>query len=99
MSVSIPAIKKSLSKTQNINIVIIGVNIYCVACCLKRAQIFVISIKNIQYQVKKEVRAEINLKRVVSKKYHNFLNIFLKKYLDTFPLYQKYDHKIYLQKK
>lgn len=71
----------------------INVDTYYIACCLKSAQIFAISMKNIQYQAKKEFRAEINSKNVIPKKYHNFLNVFSKKYLDTFLLHQKYDHK------
>ena len=34
---------------QNINIAIIGVNAYHIVCCLKEAQVFAISMKDIQY--------------------------------------------------
>ena len=51
-----------------------------------------------EYQAEKKARAETNLKNIVSQKYHNFFNVFLKKNLDTFPPYQKYDHKIHLKK-
>ena len=80
----IPEIKKLSPKTENINIDMIGANAYCAAYCLKRAQVFAISIKNIQYQAKKKTRIETDLKSVVLKKYHNFFNIFLKKKSDTF---------------
>ena len=37
------------SSTKNINIAIISKDTYCVACCLKKAQIFIVSLKNLQY--------------------------------------------------
>ena len=40
-------IKKSKSKAKNIDIAIISANAYCVACCLKKAQVFAILIRNI----------------------------------------------------
>lgn len=65
----------------------IGANAYYVACCLKKTQVFAVSMKNIQYQVEKKVRTKTNAKSIVHKKYHDFLNIFLKKNLDIFSLY------------
>ena len=56
-----------------------------------------VSMSDIQYQVEKEVRAEINLRSVVSQEYYNFLNVFSKKDSDTLLLHYKYDHKIYLK--
>lgn len=49
LSVSILAIKKLNLKIKNIDIAIIGTNAYCIACNLKRAQLFAILIKDIQY--------------------------------------------------
>ena len=54
--------------------------------------------KNMQYQAKKNVRAETNLKNIEPKKYHDFFDIFSKKKLDTFFPNQKYNHKIHLEK-
>ena len=90
LSVPIPAIKISEPKAKDIDIAIIGANIYCIAQCFKRAQIFALLIKNIQYQAKKEARAEINPKSVVLQKYYNFHNVFSKKDLDTLLPYLKY---------
>ena len=60
---------------------------------------FTLLMKNIQYQAKKEARAETNLTNVISQEYHNFLNVFSNKDLNTLPPYQKYDHKIHLEEK
>ena len=73
----------------------IGVDAYRAACCLKGAQVFAVSIRDIQYQTEKEVSAETNPRNVVPQKYYNLLNIFSKKNSDTLPPYRKYDHKIY----
>lgn len=44
----------------------------CVAYKLKIAQIFAISIRNLEYLAEKEARPEINLKSVVSEEYKDF---------------------------
>ena len=55
--------------------------------------------KDIKYQAEKKARAETNPKSIIPKKYHNFLDVFLKKNSDTLLLYQKYKYKIYLEEK
>lgn len=47
LPVSILATKTSQLKVKNIDIVMIGANTYYVACRLKKAQVFIISIRNI----------------------------------------------------
>ena len=54
--------------------------------------------RDIQYQAEKKTEIEIDLKNVVTQEYHNFLDVFSKKDLDTLSLYWKYDHKIHLEK-
>ena len=51
----------------------IDTDTYYVIYYLKRAQVFIVSIKDIQYQAKKEARVETNLKNIVPQKYYNFL--------------------------
>ena len=97
--VPMPATKKSDLKAKNINIAMIGPDSYCAACCLKKAQLFDILIRDIQYQAKKKTRAETDPISIVPQEYHNYLNIFSKKNSDSLPLYQKYDHKMYLEEK
>ena len=88
MLVFIITIKKSSFKTQDINIVIISANIYYTTCYLKKAQVFAISIKDIQYQVKKKAEAKINLKNILLKEYYDFL-IFFQRQNQIFFLYIK----------
>ena len=83
MPVFIPAIKRSLAKTQDIDIAMIGTDIYYTACHLEKIQVFALVVKNILYQAEKKARAKINPKNIVSKEYYNFLNIFSKKKSDT----------------
>lgn len=64
---------------------------------IKKNQVFVISIRNLEYPAEKEVKPEINPKNVVSKKYHDFLDVFSKKNLNTLLSYQKWNHKIILE--
>ena len=96
LPVLIPSTKTSKPNVKNINIAIIGADAYYAACHLKGAQVFTVSMKDIQYQAEKEARTECNPKSVVPQEYHAFLDVFPKKNLDTFPPHWKYDHKIYL---
>ena len=97
LPVLIPITKKSDFRAKNIDIDIIGADVYCAAYYLKRAQVFAISKRDIQYQVEKETRAETNPTSIVPQEYHDFLHIFSKKNAYTLLPYQKYDHKIYLE--
>lgn len=65
LPVSIPTTIKSKPKAGNIDIAIINTNVYYVACCLKRTQVFAKYIRNINYQFEKEARAKTNLRNVV----------------------------------
>ena len=95
----ISKIKKLDLKAKDIDIAMIGANAYCATCYLKKAQVFTISMRDIQYQAKKEARAETNPKSVIPQEYHIFLDVFSKKDLDIpFP-HRMYDHKIHLEKK
>lgn len=72
---------------------------YYATCRLKKAQFFVISIKDLEYQVEKEAKPETNLKNVLPEEYYDLLDIFSKKSSNTLLLYQKYDHNIILEEK
>lgn len=87
MPVPIRAIKRSSPKAQDIDIAMISADTYCVTWCLNGDQVFAVSIKDIQYQAEKEARAETNPKSVMSKKYYNFPDVFLKKISDTLFLH------------
>lgn len=54
--------------------------------------------RDLEYQEQKEARSETNPKNIVSKEYHDFLNVFSKKNTDILSLHQKYDHTIVLKK-
>ena len=43
--------------------------------------------QNLKFKAEKEVRLETNSKNVILEEYYDFLDIFLKKNLDTLPLY------------
>ena len=59
---------------------------YWTAYKLKRAQVFTISMKNLDYQVEKKTKPETISKTVVPEKYQDFLDVLSMKNLDTlFP--------------
>lgn len=65
--------------TNVVDIAIIDTNIYYLVYKLKRAQVFAVLIKNLKFQVAKEVKPETDPKSIVLKKYHNLLDMFSKK--------------------
>ena len=83
LPVPILATKKSDSKAENIDIAMISMDAYCIACRLERAQVFAVSMRDILYQAEKKARAETNLISVLPQEYHDFLDVFSKKDLDT----------------
>lgn len=76
----------------------IDANTYCKICKLKKTQVFVAFMKNLEYQADKEVGSKIDLKSVMLKKYYDFLDVFSQKILDILSLYQKYNHEIIFEK-
>lgn len=95
--VPIVATKISKSKVKDIDNAMIGGDAYCAIYCLKKGQVFAISMRDIQYQDDKKARAKTYSKSVICQEYHDFLDIFLKKNSDILSPYQKYDHKIHLK--
>ena len=79
------------------DITMIGADAYHLACQLKRAQVFPIFIKNLEFQAKKKTRPETNLKTIVLEEYYDLLDVFSKKNSDILPSHQKYDYKIILE--
>ena len=65
--------------TSKIDVVIIGAHGYCVACKLKRAWVFAISMRDLEYQAEKEAKPETNPRSIVPEEYHNLLDVFSKK--------------------
>lgn len=64
-------------------------DVYCATCKFKKARVFILFIRYLKYQARKEAGLENNLTTIVLAKYHIFLNILSKKDLDTLFLYQK----------
>lgn len=99
LQISILETKISTFATKQIDVAMIGMDAYCTTCRLKWAKLLSILMTDLAYQVKKEARLETNLRTIVLAKYHDLLNVFSRKDLDTLLFYQKYDHEIILEKK
>ena len=65
----------------------IGIDTYYIACHLKKAQVFILFLRDFQYQIKKKAKAKINSKNIVPEEYYDFFDIFFKKNLDIFSFY------------
>jgi hypothetical protein len=65
----------------------------------KNVEIFVVFMKNLKIQLKKQDSNTItDSKSVVSSKYHDFLNVFFKEKIDILSSHKKHDHRIKLEK-
>ena len=64
----------------------------------QKAEIFAISMQNIEYQLNKETKPLTDPKKFVSTKYHNFFDVYSKDNFDILRSYGKYNYKIKLFK-
>lgn len=87
----------SIFGTNIFDIVIIDADTHYLACKLKRAQVFAVSIRDLESQVKRKARPETKPKIVVPEEYYDLLDVFSKKNPDILLLYQKQNHKIILE--
>lgn len=69
-------IKASILNNKKIDVIIIDINTYWIACKLKKAQVFAVSIRDLEYQREKEAKPETHLKTIVPKKWWSFRSIF-----------------------
>ncbi len=84
--------------TKEVDVAMIGVDAYRATCRLRVARVFIISMKDLEYQAEKEARPKTDPRSIIPEEYHNLLDVFFKKNSDTLPPHQKYDHKIILEK-
>ena len=101
----IPKLKAELvDETKPLDLAFINVTQFQYLAKQKDVEIFAISmrdieyelntilIKDIKYQLNKTAKTLTNLKTVVPKEYHKFLDVFSKEALDTLLSYLKYNH-------
>ena len=71
--------------TNKVDIAMIGADAYCTTCKLKRAQIFAVSMRDLEYQAEEEAKPKTNPRSIVPEEYHDLLDVFSKKDSDTLP--------------
>ena len=88
------------AESKSLNLALIGEALFIHLAKLKKqkAEIFAISMQNIKYQLNKGTKPPTNPKTVVSAKYYDFFDVFLKNISDTLRPYGKYNYKIELFK-
>jgi hypothetical protein len=91
--------EKSTDEESTIKIHSITVVSFNILSRQKDVKIFVVFIKNLEIQLKKQDNNKvIDSKSVMSSKYHDFLNVFSKKKADILSSHRKHDHRIKLEK-
>ena len=63
-----------------------------------RAEIFAVSMRDVEYQLNKGTKPPTDPKTVVPAEYHDYLDVFSKQASDTLSQHSKFDHKIELLK-
>jgi hypothetical protein len=91
--------EKSTNEKNIIEIYLITVALFNILFRQKNVKIFVVFMKNLKIQLKKQENNKvINSKSVMSSEYHDFLNVFFKKKTNILSLHRKHDHRIKLKK-
>ena len=67
LPILIPEAKVLILTTKEVDIAMIGINAYHAVCKLYGAQVFIISIRDLEYQAQKEIRPETDPKNVIPK--------------------------------
>lgn len=62
----------------------------------KKAEIYAISMRDIEYQLNKQTKPVTDPKTIVPEEYHDFIDVFSKQDSDTLSSHSKYDHKVEL---
>jgi hypothetical protein len=91
--------EKSTDEESTIEIHSIAVVSFNILFRNKDVKIFVVFMKNLKIQLKKQNSSiVIDSKSVVLSKYHDFLNVFFKEKADILSSHRKHDHRIELEK-
>jgi hypothetical protein len=91
--------EKSTDEESTIEIHSITVASFNTLSRQKNVEIFVVFMKNLKIQLKKQDNNTIiNSKSIMSSKYHDFLNVFFKEKVDILSSHRKHDHRIELEK-
>lgn len=85
LSIATLKIEVSMFAIEQIDVIMIGMNAYCTIYRLKKAHIFAVFMRNLEYQSEKQLRPEIDPGTVILAKYPDFLKVFFKKNSDTHP--------------
>ena len=97
-----PSVERVSENDKPLDLVFIGrAPFICLAKSKKpkhKAEIFAISMRDIEYQLNNGTKPSTDPKSVVPAEYHDFFDVFSKDISDTLRPYGKYDHKIELLK-
>lgn len=94
-------INESWKKTFNdvINIATIDAVSFNLLTRRKNVKIFVVSLKNVKFEMTKKNKAIIDSKVIIFEKYYDFLNIFSNQKANKFFSHRRYNYKIEFEKR
>ena len=80
------------------DMIFVDVVVYNLLSKQKNVKLFVIFFKDIDDQIQKNTKISIDFKIILSKKFHDLLNVFFKTTSDELTSHREHDHKIILKK-
>ena len=93
-----PSVERAGGNDKPLNLAFVGGALFVHLAKKRKADIFAISMRDIEYQLNKTTKPPTDPKTVVPTEYHDLIDVFLKDVSDTLRPYGKYDHKIKLLK-
>ena len=93
-----PSVEQANRSNKPLDLAFIGRAPFMHLAKKQKAEVFVISMRDIKYQLNKTTKPLTDPKTVVPPEYHDFLDVFSKNVSDTLRPYRKYNHKIELLK-
>ena len=93
-----PSVERAESKPLDLALIGRAPFIHLVKSKKQKAEIFAISMQDIEYQLNKKTKQPTDPKTVVPAEYHDFFDVFSKDISDTLRPHRKHNHKIKLLK-
>ena len=93
-----PSVERAGENDKPLDLAFIGGAPFVHLAKKQKANIFAISMRDIEYQLNKTTKPPTDPKTVVPTKYHDLIDVFSKDVSDSLRPYEKYDHKIELLK-
>ena len=89
---------RSKACLASFDMIFVNVIVYNLLSRQKNVKLFVISLRNIDDQIQKNIDIFIDFKIILFEKFHDLINVFFKIAFDELTSHREHDHKIVIKK-